>query len=91
MLAACAKPDLSSVLDSARSWTATTRLAADGRRTGAINRAVTRQLVDRATDASSEAEQSMTQLAHTDSERAVARDVLDSLRQGILQLRGVEQ
>ena len=90
-LGACAKQDLGDELDRARSWTATTRLGAERLEAGATNRAVTRQLVDRASAARAQTEQSMTRLAHTDSERAVARGVLDSLRQGILQLQGVAQ
>jgi hypothetical protein len=91
LLAACARQDSSTELDRVRSWTATTRLAADRRRAGAINAAVTRQLVDRANEARTQSRQSLGQLATTDSDRATARVVLDSLRQGIAKLQETER
>ena len=91
LLAACARKDLSTEFDSVRSWTATTHLAAGRRDAGAINGAVARQLVDRATEARTQFGQSLGQLATTDSDRATARAVLDSLRQGIAQLQETER
>ena len=88
-LPACAKKDLTSELDRTRSWTATTRLAVDRRAAGAINDAVTSQLLKRASEALPEEEKSIATLATSDSERTAARGVLDSLRQGILRLRQV--
>jgi hypothetical protein len=90
-LAACTKKDFSSELDRVDSWTATTRLAADRRRNGATNAAVTSQLADRAVEASVEAEQSFAKLATSDSERTAARAALDSLRQGIIELDRVNR
>jgi hypothetical protein len=91
LLAACTKKDYESELDRVQSWTATTRLAADRRLEGATNAAVTSQLAQRAIRASVEAEQSFSTLARSDSERAVARGALDSLRQGIIQLERVNR
>jgi hypothetical protein len=87
LLAGCSSKDLRSELDTVHSWTATTLLAADRRAAGATNRAVTIQLVDRATKARGQAEQEFAQLARTDSARVVARAALDSLDQGIALLR----
>jgi hypothetical protein len=78
-------------MDRVASWTATTRLAADRRLNGATNAAVTSQLADRAIEASVEAQQSLSTLAKSDSERAAARDALDSLRQGITQLERINR
>ena len=83
----CGGEDLRSELDRARSWTATSRLAADRRSVNAINVAVTSQLLDRAAKARSNAARSFSELATTDSERVVARELLDSLDEGISQLR----
>jgi hypothetical protein len=87
LLAGCSSKDLPSELDTVRSWTATTLLAADRRAAGATNRAVTIQLVDRATKARGQAAQELAQLARADSARVVARAALDSLDQGIALLR----
>ena len=89
VVAACAKRDLKSELDRTRSWTATTQLAVERRSTGATNRAVTSQLLDRAQKASVQAERQFATLARSDSERAAARGVLDSLHRGIAQLQRV--
>ena len=78
-------------MDRVESWTATSQLAADRRLNGATNAAVTSQLADRAIKASVKAEQSFSKLAKTDSERLAARDALDSLRQGIIQLERVNR
>jgi hypothetical protein len=91
LVAACTKKDYKSELDRVHSWTATTRLAADRRLNGATNAAVASQLADRAIEASVEAVQSLSTLAKTDAERAAARDALDSLRQGIVQLEWVNR
>ena len=82
----CARKELKSEMDRARSWTATTRLAVDRSSAGAINDAVTAQLAQRAVKAHSQAERRLAELAKTDSQRAAARGVLDSLGEGILHL-----
>lgn len=84
---ACARKDLQSELDRARSWTATTHLAVDRRSANAINGAVTSQLRDRAAKARTQAAQSLGELAKTDSERTAVRAVLDSLDDGLTNLR----
>lgn len=84
---ACARQDLKSELDRTRSWTATTGLAADRRSANAINGAVARQIADRAAQARSKVQQSLIELAETDSERTAARVVLDSLDEGLAHLR----
>lgn len=86
-MSACARQDLKSELDRTRSWTATTWLAADRRSANAINGAVARQIADRATQARSKVQQSLIELAETDSERTAARVVLDSLDEGLAHLR----
>ena len=83
LLAACAPDDVESELDRARSWTATTSLAADRFLAGATNRAVTTQLHDRAVETRSEVAASLRELAHSDADRAAARGVLDSLSHAI--------
>ncbi len=87
VLGACAKQDLKSEIDRTRSWTATTRLAAERRATDAINGAVTRQLAVQGEKARSEAGRSLGELAKTASERTAARAVLDSLDEGLARLR----
>lgn len=87
--AACSKQDLKSELDRTRSWTATTHLTVDRRSAGAINGAVTSQIADRAAKARSQSAQSLGELAKSDSERAAARVVLDSLDEGLYHLRKV--
>ena len=88
-IGACAKQDVESELDRVRSWTSTTTLAADRRAAGAIDRAVARQLADRAAKADTESTRSLGKLAASDSERAAASALLDSLRHGITRLRAV--
>ena len=87
--AACAKKDVKSELGRVRSWTATTKLAAELRGVGSTNRAVTRQLVQRAAEAHDTEERELARLAKTDSQRVAARSLLDSLQQGIARLRQV--
>lgn len=86
----CGGQDLQSEFDRARSWAATTRLAADRRSVNAINGAVTSQLLDRARGARSKAALSFGRLAKTDSERVAAHELLDSLDDGIAQVRKLE-
>jgi hypothetical protein len=86
---ACGKTDLKSELDRVRSWTSTTQLASERSATGAINRAVAVQLVDRATEAHAESRRSLAQLAATETERTSANALLDSLRVGIGRLQAV--
>ena len=86
---ACGKEDVESELDRVRSWVGTTTLAADRRAAGAIDRAVARQLADRAAKADTESTESLGKLAASDSERAAASALLDSLRLGITRLRAV--
>lgn len=88
-LGSCAKKDFKSEMDRVESWTATTHLAAERRVNGATNAAVTSQLADRAAGAGAEAERSFSALAKNDSERVAARNALDSLHQGIMQLQRV--
>jgi hypothetical protein len=76
-------------MSSLRSWTATTKLAAELRGTGATNAAVTHQLLQRADRARATGEQTLSSLTQTDSERVAARSLLDSLQQGITRLHGV--
>jgi hypothetical protein len=74
-----------------RSWTATTKLAAELRGTGAINGALSRQLLQRARDAHGSEATKLHTLARSDSQRVAARALLDSLQQGIARLHGVVQ
>jgi hypothetical protein len=76
-------------MSSLRSWTATTKLAAELRGTGATNVAVTHQLLQRAVRSRATGEQKLPSLTQTDSERDAARSLLDSLQQGITRLHGV--
>ncbi len=86
-LAACAKRDMKSEMDRTRSWTATTKLAGERRGAGATNQAVTDQLLQRAIEAHHDEEREFARLAQSDSQRAAARGLLDSLQQGIVKLR----
>jgi hypothetical protein len=83
----CGTQDLASELDRVRSWSSTTALAADRRAAGAINKAVALQLVARAAEARTASTRSLGELATSDSERAAASALLDSLRDGINRLR----
>ena len=88
-LTACAKQDYKSEMSRTRSWTATLELAGQQRRLRATNGAVTRQLLDRATEARSKEEHLLAGLAKSDSQRVAAGGLLDSLDQQIRQLRQV--
>lgn len=70
-----------------RSWTATTKLAAELRGTGATNGPITRQLLQRARQARTTGEQKLATLTRTDSQRVAARSLLDSLQAGIARLQ----
>jgi hypothetical protein len=72
-----------------RSWTATTKLAAELRGVGSTNEALTRQLLQRANEARTTGAQKLVTLAQTDSQRVAARSLLDSLQQGITRLHQV--
>jgi hypothetical protein len=72
-----------------RSWTATTRLATELRGVGATNGAVASQLLERAEKAHATGKTELERLAKSDSQRVATRGLLDSLRQGILQLQRV--
>ena len=72
-----------------RSWTATTKLAAELRGTGATNAAITRQLLQRAADAHASGATKLATLARSDSQRVAARVLLDSLQRGIATLHQV--
>jgi hypothetical protein len=86
---ACARRDLKSEMGRVRSWTATTKLAAELRGVGSTNRAVTRQLLHRAEETHAKEEGQLASLATSDSERVAARRLLDSLQQGIMRLQQV--
>lgn len=86
---ACAKKDVKSELGRVRSWTATTRLAAELRGVGATNGAVTRQLLQRARETHAREERELASLASSDSQRVAARRLLDSLHEGITRLQQV--
>ena len=75
-------------MSSLRSWTATTKLAAELRGTGATNGAVTHQLLQRADRALAAGEQTLSSRTQTDSGRIAARSLLDSLQLGINRLHG---
>jgi C4-dicarboxylate-specific signal transduction histidine kinase len=77
-----ASPDRDKTLATVRSWTATARLAADGRRAGATTAAFTSQLGERARKALEEARISLGEAG----EHAQARQALDSLAQMIHRL-----
>lgn len=85
-LAACAKKDMTTEMDRTRSWTATMKLAGELRGVRATNGAVTTQLLRRAAEAHGKEEQEFARLAKSDSQRAAARGLLDSLQQGIVNL-----
>lgn len=88
-LAACAQKDLESEMSRTRSWTATLKLADEQRAVGATNHAVTRQLLHRAVRARAQVEPLLATFAKSDSERAAAKGVLDSLDRQIRQLERV--
>ena len=74
-----------------RSWTATMQLARERRGVGATNEAITNQLLQRAVKAHHEEALELSRFAKSDSERAAARGLLDSLREGIVRLQRVAQ
>jgi sirohydrochlorin ferrochelatase len=86
---ACARKDLKSEMGRVRSWTATTKLAAELRGVGSTNRAVTHQLLERARETHAQQERELARLATTDSQRVAARLLLDSLQRGIGRLQQV--
>ena len=88
-LSACAKQDAKSEMSRVRSWTASTKLAAELRGVRSVNDAVTGQLLRRAEQAHAKEEQKLARLAGTDSQRVAARTLLDSLQEGISRLRQV--
>ena len=87
--AACAHKDFHSELGRTQSWTATLKLADQQHGVGATNDAVTRQLLDRAMKARAEEAPLLARYAKSDSERAAAKGVLDSLDQQIRRLERV--
>jgi hypothetical protein len=74
-----ARPDLDKELATARSWTATARLAVEERRAGATTATYTSQLHDRAANALDEERTTLGKAARTPDDRARARSALDSL------------
>lgn len=70
-----------------RSWTATTKLAAELRGVRSTNGALTGQLLQRAREARTTGAAKLATLAQTDSQRVAARSLLDSLQAGIARLQ----
>lgn len=78
---------MKSEMSRVRSWTATTKLAAELRGVRSTNAAVTTQLLRRAERTHAKEAKELARLATTDSQRVAARGLLDSLEQGIVRLR----
>jgi hypothetical protein len=76
-------PDLQKQLETVRSWTATTTLAADERRVDAISGRYARGLADAARTARAEAAQSLAAARPSAADRARADVALDSLDRAI--------
>ena len=90
-LAACARRDLHSELGRVRSWTATATFATGLRGVGATNGAVTTQLLERAESARAKEQTELARLARTDSQRAAARGLLDSLQHAMVRLHQADK
>jgi hypothetical protein len=79
-VAACGSaPDLAKELDTVRSWTATVELAASERRAGATTLTYTKRLFGNGVDALAQSRRALAEAARSDTERAQARAVTDSL------------